>query len=65
MKKVETNDIGADASRAGPKRCATAIDRNEFCPESTGFLQALSRWKVVFTTDIRTRPTHWSMMSGK
>jgi hypothetical protein len=57
MKGVKTNGIGADASSAVPKpcgRCGTAIGKNEFCPACTEFFHALSRWKVVFTTDIRT-----------
>jgi hypothetical protein len=30
-------------------RCATAIERNEFCPECMEYFQALSTWKFVFT----------------
>jgi hypothetical protein len=45
MKKAKTNGIVADASSAVPKwcgRCATAIERNEFCPECTEFFEALA-----------------------
>ncbi len=53
MKKVKTNGIRADASSAVPKRCgrcASAIKRNEFCPECMEFFQALSVQKTVSTT---------------
>ena len=58
MKKVKTNAMGASASvlkRCG--RCATVIERNEFCPDCTEFFQALSRWKVVLTPDPHTAET--------
>jgi hypothetical protein len=30
-------------------RCATEIERNEFCPECMEYFRALSSWKFVFT----------------
>jgi hypothetical protein len=32
-------------------RCATVIESHGFCPECIKYFQALSRWKVAFTTD--------------
>jgi hypothetical protein len=32
-------------------RCATVIERKEFCPACIKYFQALSRWKVVVTPD--------------
>jgi hypothetical protein len=68
MKKVKTNGIGADASSAVPKRCgrcATAIVRNDFCPECTEFFEGLSSRKVVFATVVRRTQKDWSGVSRK
>jgi hypothetical protein len=50
MKKIKANGLEAYASSTVPKRCASAIKRNEFCPECMHFFQALSGKKALSTT---------------
>jgi hypothetical protein len=38
-------------------RCATVIERNELCPECMEYFQALSSWKLEFTTDVHIAET--------